>query len=314
MLRDCATKARIVEKENMAEERMQTPANMDAGESPSSGVPVNPADREAFSRAEAVALAYVDEDRSPYGGPMARRELSFEVLETQRLGADIRVRIGYRPSSGFSGRPGEEWILVNPDGEVRARELIGRPKENPPWVLISIATLSVIAAVILIPLIVIRSDPTGDPLYRAGRTLWMRASQPDLVEEVQYGGRTLDGEVVNFRIAGPANDWKLAVIHVSLFNQTSQQVSVAIDENAALLRDVDDNEYRPINVVLRSQAMSGPIDPQFRYPDFIGLWRSIVIRAGESVAGMLLFEVPPDFEADRLTWEASDTIQVGFRD
>jgi len=298
----------------MAEERMEAPANIDADEDSSSQGTVDPADRAAFSAAEAVALAYVDEDRTPYGGPMARRELSFEVLETQRLGSDIRVRIGYRPASRFSGRPGEEWILVDSEGAVRTRELISRPRENQPWVLITLASLSIIAAVILIPVIISRSDPTGDPLYRAGKTLWMRASQPDIVDEVQYGGRTISGDSVNFRIAGPANDWNLAVVHLSLFNQTSQQVSMTIDEDAAAMYDVDGNEYAPINVVERSLRKSGPIDSRYRYPDFIGLWRSITVRSNESVAGMLLFEVPPDFEPDRLTWKASDTIQVGFRD
>lgn len=293
---------------------MDVPANIDGDKAPSTGDSVDPADRAAFSQAETVALAHADENRSPYGGPMARREMSFEVLETHRLGSDVRVRIGYRLSRGFSGRPGEEWILVDSDGDVRARELIRRPKENPPWVLISMAAVSVIAAVILIPVIIAGSNPTGDPLYRAGRTLFMRASPPVLVDEIQYGGRTLDGTVVNFRIEGPANGWKIAVAQVSLFNETSQQVSMIIDENAAVLTDVNGTNYTPINVVTRSLGMSGPIDPQFRFPDFIGLWRSIVIRTSESVSGMLLFEVPPDFEADRLAWKASDTIVVGFRD
>jgi len=291
----------------MVDERLEAPANMNSGESSSSDEP-------AFGAVEAAALAYVDGDRTPYGGLMARRELKFEALESQRLGADIRVRIGYQPTSRFSGRPGEEWVLVSPEGEILTRELLSRPKENQPWVLIALASLSLIAALVLIPTIISRSDPSGDPLYRAGRTLWMRASPPDIVSEVQYGGRTLDGDSVNFRIVGPGEGWGLAVVHVSLFNQSSQQVSVAIDEQAAVLVDVDGNEYSPINVVNRSLGMSGPIDSQYRYPDFIGLWRSIVVRSSESVSGMLLFEVPPDFEADRLHWKASDTIQVGFRD
>ncbi len=293
---------------------MDAPANMDSGDASSSDDAVSPEDRAAFSAAEAVALARVDEDRSPYGGPMASRELSFEVMETQRYGPDIRVRIGYRPSSGFSGRSGEEWILIDSDGAVRTRELISRPKDSQPWVLIVLASVSVIAALILVPMIIARSNPTGDPLYRAGRTLWMRVSPPDIVSELQYGGRTISGDAVNFRIAGPGNGWNLAVVHVSLFNQTSQQVSVNIDEAAAVLIDVDGTEFSPINVVNRSETMSGPIDSQYRYPDFIGLWRSIVIRGTESVAGMLIFEVPLDFEPDRFTWKASDTIQVGFRD
>jgi hypothetical protein len=291
----------------MVDESLEAPANMDSGESSSS-------DEAGCGVAEAAALASVGADRTPYGGPMARRNLKFEVLESQRLGSDVRVRIGYQPSSRFSGRAGEEWVLVSPEGEILTRELLSRPKDNQPWVLIALASLSLIAALILIPMIVSRSNPTGDPLYRAGRTLWMRASPPDIVSEVQYGGRTLDGGSVNFRIAGPGNGWNLAVVHVSLFNQSSQQVSVAIDEQAAVLIDVDGEKYPPINVVNRSVGMSGPIESQYRYPDFIGLWRSIVIRGSESVAGMLLFEVPPDFEADRLNWQASDTIQVGFRD
>ena len=73
---------------------MEAPANMDSGDSSSSDEAVSPEDRAAFSAAEAVALAHVDEDRSPYGGPMGRRELSFEVLETHRYGADIPYASG----------------------------------------------------------------------------------------------------------------------------------------------------------------------------------------------------------------------------
>ena len=49
----------------MAEERMDAPANMDSGDSSSSDEGVRREDRAAFSAAEAVALAHVDEDRSP---------------------------------------------------------------------------------------------------------------------------------------------------------------------------------------------------------------------------------------------------------
>ena len=46
-----------------------------------------------------------------------------------------------------------------------------------------------------------RLSSAGDPLYRAGRILFMRASPPVLVDEIQYGGRTIEeGDVVNFRI------------------------------------------------------------------------------------------------------------------
>ena len=109
----------------MVDERLEAPANMNSGESSSSDEP-------AFGAVEAAALAYVDGDRTPYGGLMARRELKFEALESQRLGADIRVRIGYQPTSRFSGRPGEEWVLVSPEGEILTRELLSRPKENQP--------------------------------------------------------------------------------------------------------------------------------------------------------------------------------------
>jgi|TARA_B110000263_G_C15286310_1_gene500963 hypothetical protein len=298
----------------MAEERIDAPANIGSGDSSSSDDGLSSKDRAAFDAAEAVALAHVDEHRSPYGGPMSRRELLFEVLETHRYGDDIRVRIGYRPSRGFSGRSGQEWILIDPDGAVRTRELISRPKDSQPWVLIALAGISVIAALVLVPMIIARSNPTGDPLYRAGRTLWMRVSPPDVVSELQYGGRTTSGDAVNFRIAGPGNGWNLAVVHVSLHNETSQQVSINIDEAAAVLIGVDGTEFSPINVVTRSEGMSGPIDSQYRYPDFVGLWRSIIMRGSEEVAGMLIFEVPPDFEADRFNWKASDTIHVGFRD
>ncbi|MFP6678940.1 MAG: hypothetical protein VB824_02125 [Dehalococcoidia bacterium] len=296
----------------MAEERMETHLNIDSSES--SRGQVTAEDRLAFEAAGVVAIAFAEEDRTPYGGPMARRELSFNVIETQRLGGDIRVRIGYWPSKRFSGRAGEEWILVSPDGVVRARELISRPKENKPWVLIALAAISVIAALVLVPVLIDRSDPSGDPLYRAGRTLYMRASQPEIMDQVQYQGMDIEGVAANFQITGPGNGWKLAVIDVTLWNETSQQVSVAIDENAAVLIDVDGDEHPPIDVVARSQRMTEPIDSRYLYPDFIGLWRSIVIRGSETVGGKLLFEVPPDFEADRLTWKASDTIQVGFRD
>lgn len=291
----------------MTEERMELPgsAGVTAGDEPRSG---------AIDPAAEIALAHVRQDRSPYGGKFSRRELRFEVRGVEQVEDGTRVHIAYRPAGRWAGRPGEEWVLVAPDGRIMSRDQVTRPRDAPPWALLALAGLSVIVAAVVVPwLLVFRGEAEGDPLYRAGSTLWMRTSRPTLVDEIQYAGQDVDGNPATYRIAGPGEGRKLAVITVTLFNEEAQQVSVTVDENAAEVTDQDGNDYKPLNVVERSVAMQGAVDPKYRFPDFVGLWRSFIIRSGESVSGMLIFEVPEDADLKRLTWRASDTIITRFR-
>lgn len=274
--------------------------------SPSEGVrPSQP----RLTPAEDSALARARSDKQPYGR-WKKRELEYGVAGSEHVGDVTRVRITYRPATGFRGKPGEEVIEVAAAGEIVRREQLHQPQEAFPWVLAAFAGLSAIAAAALIPLIII-NPVRGDPLYVPGRILWMRVSEPAVVPEVHFQNLDISGNLSSFAISPSTRESSLAVIQVTLINQQSNEVVVVIDDKAASMLSTAGDTYRPIDTVLRSLPVKS-IDPRFTYTGFVPLWTTVNLKSGEQVTGMLVFEVPPGARFKEFRWDASDSMIVRF--
>jgi hypothetical protein len=259
--------------------------------------------------AEEAALARARTDKQPYGR-WKKKDLEYGVAGSEHVGDTTRVRITYRPASGFRGRPGEEVIQIGAGGEVIAREQLHPPQEAFPWVLTAIAALSVIAAAAIVPLIIF-NPVKGDPLYVPGRILWMRVTEPAVVPAVHFQNLDISGNQTSFAISPSATGARLAVIQVTLINQQSHEVVVVVDEKAASMLTSADENLRPIDTVKRSIAVES-LDPRLVYTGFVPLWTTVNISAGEQVTGMLVFEVPPGTKFKEFRWDATDSMIVRF--
>ena len=272
---------------------------------PGSAAPAAP----RLTPAEEGALAYARANRTPYGR-WGKRELEHSVAGREHVGDVIRVRITYRPASGFRGRPGEEVVQVGPGGVVVAREQLHPPQEAFPWVLAGFAALSAIAAAALIPIIII-NPVQGDPLYVPGRILYMRVTEPAVVPVLHFQNLDITGNLSSFAISPSTDDRRLAVVQVTLINQQSNDVVVVIDQNAASMLTEAGETVRPIDTVLRSQGVDR-IDPRYSYAGFVPLWTTVSLGAGQQVSGMLVFEVAPGSRFKEFRWDATDSMIVRY--
>ncbi|MDA1279802.1 MAG: hypothetical protein O3B95_07120, partial [Chloroflexi bacterium] len=175
-----------------------------------------------------------------------------------------------------------------------------------------ITAFSVVLAAILISLMTVFKSEGGDPLYVAGRTLWIRAEEPKSQRFIIYRGENTTGELVTWAMTPADLDNNVMVyIQVTLINQTSGTVSLVIDEKAASLLDGNRASYAPIDTVLR--AFPAEYDARFDVPGFIPLWGSLSLNGGEQVVGMLAFELPARSSFTELRWNASDTVTIRYR-
>ncbi|MCZ6539558.1 MAG: DUF4352 domain-containing protein [Chloroflexi bacterium] len=224
----------------------------------------------------------------------------------------VRVRLEYSPTRSFRGEAGIEYLDVGPGGAILARRQVRVPTENKPVALMGITAFSVVLAMVLISLMTVFKSEGGDPLYVAGRVLWIRAERPEAQPIILYTGASQSGNINTWEIK-PENsdDNDVVYIKVRLINQQSESVSLVIDENAATLLDGNGVNYRPLNTITASTKAEN--DARYNVADFTPMWGSIELNKGEEVAGMLVFELPKGSSFAELRWNASDSARIRYR-
>jgi len=268
---------------------------------------------ERFPTQVRSALEYAASNKYEYGPRLRNAELTWDVVSAESMTNDIvRVRIEFAPTSGFRGDSGIEYMDVDASGAILARRQIRTPKENTPVVLIGITGVSVILAVIFISLMTWLKPEGGDPLYVAGRTLWIRAELPETREFITYTGLDSEGDFRTWLI-NPENESEndLVYVKVSLFNETSGSVNLVIDEEAAKLLDGDRATYLPLNTIERTLEAEGV--GKVNSPEFMPMWGSLTLDEGEQVVGMLVFELPEGSSFTELRWRASDSAVIKYQ-
>lgn len=261
---------------------------------------------------EEAAVAFARDNRDVYPKRWRKKDLQFSVVNAEpRDDGNMLVRLTYRPSGSFAGRLGEETILIAPNANVLERIQVHAPRESFPWVLGVMALVAVIAAPILIWLIVTEEERNIDPLYVAGRVLWIQLEEPKIVPAIHYQNPDTEGNLTNWEIRPDNPDNVLAMIKTTLINQKTARAIVVIDENAAILQTEDGRSFRPLNIVTQSKPIA-TIDRSLRQSPFIGLWRTVDVNKNENLSGWMIFEVPRGSKFREFRWTASDSITVRF--
>ncbi len=260
-----------------------------------------------------AALKYAAANKYEYGPHLRDAELKWEILSAEQMANDIvRVRLEFMPTSGFRGDPGSEYMDIDAGGAVLARRQVSTPKENKPVVLMGITAFSVVLAVVLVSLMTVFKSEGGDPLYVAGRTLWIRAEEPKQQLYITYTGADLNGTVYNWAMKPDDEDNnELVYIKITLINQTSGTVNLVIDEAAATLLDGNRTSYKPIDTI--SRAYTAENAPKYSVPGFVPMWGSVKLNSGEQVVGMLVFELPSGSSYSELRWAAADSAVIRYR-
>lgn len=269
--------------------------------------------RRAFPVHVEAALNYAEDNKYDYGPKYRNMDLEYEIVEARRVAEGIvRVTLEYTPTGKFRGKSGTEYMDVDDNGGVLARRQVRVPKENLPWVLIGVAAISVIAAAILVPVITFVEEAV-DPLYVAGRTLYVRSEQPRILPVIYYQqGENTDGEILEWVIVPAGTGTELAMVDITVTNATSGAVNLTIDESAVELTTADNAVYRPINVLTRAGQPVGEIDRRLQVIGFVPMWGSLVLEKGTEVRGKMVFEIPTGSKIKTLRWLASDIATIRY--
>ena len=267
----------------------------------------------AFPAQVTAALEYAAANQYEYGPRLHDVELTWDVVSAEAMVNDIvRVRLQYSPATSFRGDPGVEYMDVDPDGAILARRQVRVPKENKPVVLMGITALSVVLAIFVISLMTVLKPEGGDPLYVAGRVLWIRSERPVAEQNIVYTGASTSGKTHIWEMNPvDAENNVLVYVKVRLINQGSGTVSLVIDEEAAVLLDGNRASYDPINAITMSHTAE--TGTEVNSADFIPMWGSIELNIGEEVSGMLIFELPRGSSFSELRWNASDSATIRYR-
>ena len=267
----------------------------------------------AFPKRVQAAVTYAQNNKYDYGPKLRNVDLDHTVLSARQMNDEIvRVVLSYRPKNKFKGESGNEYLDVDLDGTVQARRQIRRLKESMPWLLISIATLSVIAALVLVPVITL-VDEKADPTFVAGRTLFIDSEQPKVGAYVTYEAADINGIDRTWIIIPDGEGTSIAYVELTIFNETSGRVSLAIDTDAAELTTEDGVTVRPVDIDTRTRwpAEGAEIDPRlevFALP----LWGDKVLQSGQQLRGFMAFEVPQGSKIRSLRWSATDVANIRY--
>lgn len=269
--------------------------------------------RREFPAQVEAALAYAAENKYEYGPKFRRLELEHTVVGARDMGNGIaRVTLEYRPANKFTGASGAEYFDIDSSGSVLARRQIRVPKESLPWVLMSLAGISAVVAAVLV-VVILTTGEGGDPLYVAGRTLWVRAEVPKTQNAIYYAALDTEGVMRDWIILPAGEGTVLAMVKMTIINQTSGAVNLLIDQDAAELTTGNGLVHRPINPLERAQWPQGGIDPRQEVPDFGPIWASSVLEKGQQLVGYLVFEVPRGNNFNTLRWSATDTAIIRYQ-
>ena len=260
-----------------------------------------------------AALEYAESNKYEYGPRLRELELIWDVISVEPMSNGIvRIRIEFMPVSGFRGDPGAEYMDIDANGAVLARRQINSVKENSPVVLMGITAFSVVLAVVIISMMTVFKSEDGDPLYVAGRSLWIRAERPISQQFIVHSGADLSGTIHTWAMKPDDEENNvLAYIEVTLINQSSGTVNLVIDESAATLEDGNGSNYDPVNTIVRSYTAEE--SPTFNVPEFIPMWGTLKVNEGEQVTGMLVFEVPRGSTFRNMRWKASDSAVIRYQ-
>ena len=267
----------------------------------------------AFPKQVQAAITYAGANKYDYGPKFRNLELTYTVVSALNVADDItRVVLSYRPTTKFRGESGSEYLDIGLDGDVLARRQIRIAKESMPWVLMGIAMLSVIAAFVLVPVILLIED-TGDPLFVAGRSLWIRSGEPKVQAYLTYDAVDAENVPHKWIILPDGQGTSIAWVTVTIINGTSGAVSLAIDGDAAALTTVDGITVGPVNVFDQVKIPTDveTLDRRLNITE-LPLWGSLVLQVNEQVSGFMAFELPSGSKISSLRWSATDTVTIRY--
>ncbi len=267
----------------------------------------------AFPKQVQAAITYAGANKYDYGPRLRKQDLHYTVVSAQSMNDEItRVVLSYRPENRFKGEAGSEYLDVDRDGVIQARRQIRVAKESMPWILVGLAALSIIAAAVLVPLIVL-VDEKADTTFVSGRTLWVQSDQPRVGAYVTYDAIDSEGTPRKWIIVPEGEGTSIAYVNLRLINQTSGVVNLAIDTDSVEVTTEDGIIIRPVDLLARVAwpAEGAELNPRLNV-QALPLWGDRSLASNQELAGFVAFEVPAGSKIRSLRWAATDVANIRY--
>ena len=136
-----------------------------------------------------------------------------------------------------------------------------------------------------------------------GEYLSIGAYQPQLLDKVVY---TVQGQ--NYVIAPQQEGTVIAAVRTRAVNRNSTQVTLSIDENAAVLTTTGGDEFKAFEPDGRAVKTSDPAPEDNPYGSHI--WGQFQLIQNFEIAGWFFFDVPEGSEFDSFSWDDVEFVRV----
>ena len=256
-----------------------------------------------------ISLDFILSNKYEYGPDFEDKDKEYAVSKINTLDNISRIYFSFK-IKGFA-TSGEEYVEIDSENNILTRRVTTFPKLNRPRLLIAITIISVLFATISIPWILFNSEDL-DPLYKSGKVLWIKSSEPHYNEKINYDGPdAFTGELTNWEIDSTDQGRYVGLLKLQIINETANTITLNINESAAEILASDGKTYFPTNSIDRAYEIS-KLDNKYKVNDFIPLWGDITLVEGTQVLGYLVVDLPKDVTISRLRWIASDTVTINY--
>ena len=256
-----------------------------------------------------ISLDFILSNNYEYGPDFEDKEKEYAVSKINTRDNISRIYFSFK-IKGFA-TSGDEYVEIDSENNILTRRVTTFPKLNRPRLLISITIISVLFAAISIPWILFNSEDL-DPLYKSGKVLWIKSSEPQYNQKINYDGPdAFTGELTNWEIDSTDQGRYLGLLKLQIINETANTITLNINDNAAEILASDGKTYFPSNSIDRAYEIP-KLDNKYKVNDFIPLWGDITLVEGTQVIGYLVVDLPKDVTISRLRWIASDTVTINY--
>jgi len=258
-----------------------------------------------------IAFSHIINNEYEYGPVFKKPEKKYTVnnIETSSTTPPV-IRIYFTFQIDKYDETGDEYVEIDSDNKILTRRITSFPKQKKPLPLILITAFSLLIAIIVIPWVLLNSD-TADPLYKAGKVLWIKSEEPVFQKIVNYEGPdSISGKLRSWEITGVDDQNYLGLVKLKIMNETANTITLDINEECAELLASNKKTYYPANSLTRAYDVS-KINKKNQM-DFVPLWGTVELSSGTMVTGYLVFDLPNDVTFSRLRWIASDTVTINY--
>jgi len=258
-----------------------------------------------------IAFNHIINNEYEYGPAFEKTEKKYSVKKIENSSTTPLInRVYFTFQIDKYDEIGDEYVEIDSDNKILTRRITSFPKQKKPLPLILITAFSLLIAIIVIPWVLLNSE-SADPLYKAGKVLWIKSEEPVFQKIVNYEGPdTISGKLRSWEITTVDDQNYLGLVKLQIINETANTITLDINEECAELLASNKKTYYPVNSLTRAYDVS-KINKKNQM-DFVPLWGTVELTAGTMVTGYLVFDLPNDVTFSRLRWISSDTVTINY--